>query len=371
MKLLIDNQTFDNQVFGGISKYYSEIFNILKITCKISQPNVYTKNIYLLKNSNYLFLLSLLRLHKIPRINKIIIYLNKKIIFILLKKSNFDIFIPTYYNTNFLNFIGNKPFIVTIHDMNHELYPFYFKNDLSIISKKKLLIEKSKKIIAVSDNTKKDILNIYPHIPASKIEVIYHAHSIESNYIKELPYYITKKKYILFVGNRERYKNFEWFIKSVSEWVITNNFNIICIGGNEFSFYENNLFKVLNIENCIFQYFVRENELSSFYYNAFAFVFPSEYEGFGIPILEAMACECPVILPRTSSFPEVAGDAGIYFDLNSSISLISNLNLLLLDLNSRYIFVQKGKLHIKKFSWEKSSLQFYELCNNIISVRDC
>lgn len=368
MKLLIDNQIFDNQVFGGISKYYSEIFKFLKINCIISHPTIYTKNIYLLKKFKFLYYLSFLRLDKIQKINKLIIYLNKKIIFIFLKKSNFDIFIPTYYNTNFLNFIGKKPFIVTIHDMNHELFPFYFQNDLSIISKKKLLIEKSKKIIAVSNNTKKDILDFYPYIPANKIDVIYHGYSIESNYIKKLPNYISKKKYILFVGNRDTYKNFKWFVKSISEWILTNDFNIICMGGNKFSFTENNLFKDLNIKNCIFQYFVNENELSSFYYNAFAFVFPSEYEGFGIPILEAMACDCPVILPRTSSFPEVAGDAGIFFDLNSSISLINNLNLLLFDSNFKYSFVEKGKLHVRKFSWDKSSSQFYELCNSIISV---
>jgi glycosyltransferase involved in cell wall biosynthesis len=368
MKLLIDNQIFDKQILGGISKYHSELLKYLNIICKVSHPIIYTKNIYLLKKSKYLFFLSSLRLDKINKINKLIIYLNKKIIFINLKKSNFDIFIPTYYNTNFLNFIGKKPFIVTIHDMTHELFPLYFNNDLSVISKKKLLIEKSTKIIAVSKNTKKDILDIYPHIPSDKIKVIYLDHSIESNFNKERPDFISNKNYILFVGNRENYKNFEWFIKSVSEWILTNNFNIICIGGNKFSLTEINLFKDLCIENCIFQYFVNENILSSFYYNAFAFVFPSEYEGFGIPILEAMACECPVILPKKSSFPEVAGDAGIYFDLNSSISLLYSLNLLLFDLNSRYLFVEKGKLHLKKFSWEKSSSQFYDLCNNIISV---
>lgn len=367
MKLLVDNQIFDNQIFGGISKYHSEIVKFLKTNCTVSQPNIYTKNIYLLKNSKYLYLLSSLRIDKINAINNFIIYLNKKIIFILLKKSNFDIFIPTYYNTNFLNFIGKKPFVVTIHDMTHELFPLYFKNELSIISKKKLLIEKSKKIIAVSKNTKKDILDIYPHIPADKIQVIYHGHSIESNFNKERPIFISTKKYILFVGNRESYKNFEWFVKSVSDWILINNFNIICLGGKKFSFTEINLLKDLKVENSIFQFFVKETELSSYYYNAFAFIFPSEYEGFGIPILEAMACHCPVILPKSSSFPEVASDAGIYFDLNSCTSLISCLNLLLSDLNFRKIIVDKGKLQVKKFSWENCSNETFKLYTELIN----
>jgi glycosyltransferase involved in cell wall biosynthesis len=254
--------------------------------------------------------------------------------------------------------------------MNHELFPKYFKNELSIISKKKILIEKSNKIIAVSKNTKKDILAIYPHISANKIEVIYHGHSIKSNFIKKRPHYISKKNYILFVGNRESYKNFEWFIKSISMWILENDFNIICLGGNKFSPTEINLLQDFKIQNCIFQYFVNENELSSFYFNAFAFIFPSEYEGFGIPILESMACECPVILPKTSSFPEVAGDAGIYFDLNSCISLISCLNLLLSDLNFRKIIVDKGKLQEEKFSWENSSKKTLKLCQEIINEKN-
>jgi len=367
MKLLVDNQIFDKQIFGGISKYYSEILKFLKINCTVSHPKIYTKNIYLLKNSKYLYLLSSLRLDKINKIKKFIIYLNKKLIFILLKKSNFDIFIPTYYNTNFLNFIGKKPFIVTIHDMTHELFPQYFENDLSVISKKKLLIEKSKKIIAVSENTKKDILDIYPHISSDKIKVIHLGHSIEPNFNKERHSFISNKKYILFVGNRESYKNFEWFIKSVSDWILKNNFNIICLGGNKFSSSEINLLKDLNVENSIFQFFVKETELSSFYYNAFAFIFPSEYEGFGIPILEAMACQCPVILPKSSSFPEIASDAGIYFDLNSCTSLISCLNLLLSDLNLRKIFIDKGNLQVKKFSWENCSNETFKLCTELIN----
>jgi len=367
MKLLFDNQIFDKQEFGGISRYYSEIYTFLKTICTVLQPNIYTNNTYLLQKSKYLYLLSFLHLNKIRIINKLILFFNKKIIFILLKKANYDIFIPTYYNTNFINFIGKKPFIVTIHDMNHELFPYYFKDELNIISKKKLLIDKSSKIITVSNNTKKDILNIYPHISADKIEVIYLGHSIESNFLKDRPKYISSKKYILYVGNRESYKNFEWFIKSVSDWIVLNNFNIICIGGNKFSSNEFYLFNVLKIQNSIFQFSVNETELSSFYYNAFAFVFPSKYEGFGIPILEAMACQCPVILPKTSSFPEVAGDAGIYFSLNSSKSLISCLNLLLNDLNLRKLYVSKGNLQLKKFSWENCSMMTYKLCKELIS----
>ena len=126
MKLLFDNQIFDKQEFGGISRYYSEIYTFLKTNCTVLQPNIYTHNTYLLKKSKYLYLLSFLHLNKIQKIYNFILFLNKKIIFILLKKANYDIFIPTYYNTNFLNFIGKKPFIVTIHDMNHELFPYYF-----------------------------------------------------------------------------------------------------------------------------------------------------------------------------------------------------------------------------------------------------
>src|SRR5690606_18233537 len=127
-----------------------------------------------------------------------------------------DLFIPTYYDIKFLEYLGDKPFVLTVYDMIHELFPDYLGHDIETVSNKKLLIEKAAKIISISESTKKDILAIYPHIPASKIEVVYLSYTLKENIDNSLT---LPKKYILFVGNRGLYKNFVFFFEPIASFL--------------------------------------------------------------------------------------------------------------------------------------------------------
>lgn len=361
MKILLDPQTYNEQKFGGISRYYTELYiELNKIDgVTVNCPIVYSDNLHLKEAGLFRDFKSLI--FESPLIPK---FLRKKI----LKKTkhknlrrtrkalqaqDFDIFIPTYYNPYFLGPIGEKPFVLTVYDMIHEIFPQYFTRDLHTVKNKKLLMEKATKIIAISQSTKQDIVKIYPHIDAGKIEVVYLSHSIRLNDHAKLD---LPKNYILFVGNRSIYKNFTFFLKAVAPLLNANpSLYVVAAGGNKFNAEEQALIKELGVSQQILQQNFEDHQLSSYYANAKCFVFASEYEGFGIPVIESMACGCPVVLANHSSFPEVAGDAGVYFELHNAEDLKNKVLGLVDNESLRSQYSLKGLEQVKKFSWQKTA----------------
>jgi len=365
MKILLDPQIFNAQVYGGISRYYTEVFSALqKIkNVEIEIPIRYSKNEYLKISSlynnqqkKYSILINLLSKMGVST-RKITKKKNRKITIDALKKQDFDLFIPTYYDPYFLEFIGDKPFVLTVYDMIHELFPEYFSDGKELAANKLLLMQKATKIIAVSNNTKKDILAIYPEIDAAKIEVVYHGNSIQ---IDETATVDLPQNYILFVGVRENYKNFDFLIESIVDLFKADpTLHLICAGGGKFNKEELDMINKLDLESQISQRSFKENELGTFYKNAKCFVFPSMYEGFGIPVLESMACGCPIILTHNSSFPEVAGDAGIFYELNNKADLKNKVAAVLDNADLRQEYSRKGLERVKKFDWKEASQNCY------------
>ena len=370
MKILYDHQIFTSQVYGGISRYFAELMknfeNHDEIECEVSLK--YSNNNYLKKLNNLSYKTFLENYSFGGKYRLLSIFngkINRKISEKKLLKGDFDIFHPTYYNPYFLNYLNNKPFILTIYDMIHEIFQAKDKTR----EWKKLLAQKAVKIIAISENTKKDIVK-YLNIAESKIEVIYLGNSfdISSNYnnlnttLPKLP-----KKYILFVAGRKGYKNFNLFIEAISTLLIEDNeLFIVCAGGGNFSNKEIGKFKKLNIKDKIFCYLANDSILAYLYQKATAFVFPSIYEGFGIPILESFACRCPLICSKTSSFPEVAGDAAIYFDPTEKLSMLNSIQKVIYNDELKKQLINKGIERVKKFTWIKTAEKTKKLYEKIL-----
>ncbi len=373
MKILLDPQIFNQQTYGGISRYYSEVFSILskKKDVKIILPIYKSDNAYISKtqllvenrllNSLYSILSAVKISTRSLRKKK-----SDKLLDKFFEENSYDLFVPTYYNPYFLNKINGKPFVLTVYDMIHELMPQYFENDpYNVVEFKSILIKKASKIIAVSNNTKKDILKFYPQIDPDKIEVIYHGSSIkiEPNVKVDLP-----PNYILYVGSRADYKNFKFLVKAITPLLKANpNLKLLAAGGGKFDDDELKWIKSLCLENQIVQKSFKENELGHFYQNAEFFVFPSLYEGFGIPVLEAMASGCPIILTKHGSFPEIAGEAGIYFDSNSEEDLRDKIQMLLNDKKLRAKFAKKGLEQVKKYNWNDAAEKCLKVYQEAIS----
>ena len=239
------------------------------------------------------------------------------------------------------------------------------------IFQKKKILDRADHIICISESTKKDLVRFY-NIPLEKISVTYLATNFKkqsNNY--NLKYKINnliKKKYFLFVGSREKYKNFNGLLNAIK--LIKNlfkDYQLVLFGGGKITEEENKKILDLNLslENIIHLY-GDENLLKSLYSNAEFFIYPSKYEGFGIPILESFSQECPVLCGRSSSLPEVAGEAAVYFDSNSPESMAKCLEDIMTSKIIKKDYKQKGLERLKLFSWEKCANETIKVYNKII-----
>jgi glycosyltransferase involved in cell wall biosynthesis len=212
------------------------------------------------------------------------------------------------------------------------------------------LAERADIIIAISNNTKNDIVDVYGINP-DKIKVVYLGNSLVPASAR-LEQSKIDKDYILFVGKRGYYKNFNFFISSIA-YILKKekDLSLICAGGDAFNSEELATFNLLGISNKVQYRFVDETILAELYKNALFFVFPSLYEGFGIPVLESFACSCPIILSNRGSLPEVGGAAAIYIDPDNKDDIVDKVERMLYDKNLRQEMIKNGKLQLEKFSW--------------------
>ena len=332
MIIRYDYQIFSMQDYGGISRYFSQLIRRISMLPDVTAGlNIFFSHNHYLKGLKDCPHKRWLENRSFPGVDlliRILKKMNKVYNLAEVKRGDFTIYHPTYYNTEFLPFIGKKPFVLTVYDMVHELYPHMFKNK-DIAEQKKALINKASKVIAISKNTRKDIVRFYP-VAADKIDVVHLSHSLEPDVPCETKM-ILPEKYILFVGNRNTYKNFTFFIQSIAQLLVDDNgLSVVCAGGEPFSAQELNFFRGLDLLNRVnYVPIQNDNELVHVYTHALFFVFPSLYEGFGIPVLESFACGCPVLASNTSSLPEVGGDAARYVDPRNSVSLIEGCGDLL------------------------------------------
>ena len=356
MKILFNNSIFYFQKDGGISRYFyslSDEFIRNKYDLKIIAPI----------NKNNL-------LRRVPKKNKISFYFKKypslKILELINNKvtdrliSNFkpDIFHETYYSNYKFKYKKSKK-ILTIYDLIHEKFNNYFSNEK--ILKKKETIYNFDHYICISQNTKKDLIDIYK-IPEKKISVIYLAASHYRFTLNKHDNFKQKKDFFLYVGSRSTYKNFKLLISTLKKSNIISNYKIICFGGGKFSQTEKKEFKNLNIQHID----GNDEILIDLYKNAKCLILPSEYEGFGIPMLEAMELGCPVLSSSTPALQETGGDAALYFDPYSETELFNKLNLLINDISLANNLIQKGFERSNKFSWEKCATETLKVYKSIL-----
>lgn len=279
---------------------------------------------------------------------------NKEYCLKLLKKQRFDIFEPTFLDAYFLPFLKDKPFVMTVHDMIPELFPEYFAKDDYQIMQKKLLCPLAAQIHVPSKKTKADLVNIL-NVDPEKITVIPHGKPMYGTH-ECLWQPLIGFPYLLYVGERGGYKNFSAFIQECSHIIKEfPDIRVVCTGKG-FNVREKMELSSLGIRANVVHKYVDEKELRNLYHYAIAFVYPSAYEGFGIPILEAFANDCPVMLNNASCFPEVAGEAAIFFDIKKRGDFYEKFMAFYqsgADMRERII--EKGRLQVEKYSWEKSA----------------
>ena len=284
-----------------------------------------------------------------------------------LKSQSADLFFSSVYEGMFF---PSVPQIVTVHDLIPLKYPelspkwkYYYQYALP------WLLKKSRQIISVSKSTKQDIVNNYELDPET-IEVVYNGYDRSLFYPQSDPKILTKyslDKYLLYVGDLRFYKNLIRCLEAFDRLPL-KDYQFAIAGKQDDFFYpqiERQIQRLSARERIIFLDYVPTADLRMLYSMARSLVFASLYEGFGLPVLEAMACGCPVIASNSTSIPEVGGDSVLYVDPHSVENIAQTMYRVLTDAELRTSLSHRGLERAKLFSWDKTTqdiCQIFEDC---------
>ena len=247
--------------------------------------------------------------------------------------------------------------VTSVYDLKEELFPDLSRGKNHVVRFKRDAITKADRIICISQTTKNDVVDFYD-VPAEKIDIVYPAvdHRFWSPAAPEEPSSPeSTRPFLLYVGRRDRFKDFECLLDAFRRWPQHSGFRLL-VAGPEFTPQEHSMFQRLGLTDSVeFNSASRDAELLALYRNAAALVYPSKYEGFGIPILEAMACGCPVVASRIPTSEEVAGEAAIFFETGQAEDLAEALEAVVSD-GRAAPRVRLGLSRAQSYNWDSSAL---------------
>ena len=354
MNVLYDGKIFAMQKAGGINRYFANIISRLPGS---DSPTLTTRgdlgvNVPMhprLRMKQY----HPFRPHRISR------PLERAYFRSLEQVKRYSLAHPTYYSLLTQQGLEHYrcPVVVTVYDMIHERFAENFQTDTEqhVWKQKKQAVEKADAVLCISENTKNDLVALYPAVE-NKIVVTYLATEMDISLTQgEEP--VPERPYFLFVGGRYSYKNFDGLLTAMSRVAPRCLDALVCVVGPAFSSSETAQIEKLSLSDRVVHYGqIDDRHLAKLYHRSLALIYPSRYEGFGIPPLEAMACETVVVGANVSSVPEVVGSAGLLFDPDSDE--LTDILLALLDGSvDRSDLIQRGRQRAKDFSWDKTAAQ--------------
>ncbi|MBU0578080.1 glycosyltransferase family 4 protein [Patescibacteria group bacterium] len=293
----------------------------------------------------------------------------------IINKEKLDLMHFTHFNAPIFY---SRPFVVTIHDLTLSFFPgkkmtnWFQRLAYHIVVRN--VTRKAKKIIAVSKNTKKDLIDALK-IPSDKIEVIYNGVSFRFGDVEPTPHpdlmpkLGLQKPYFLYTGVWRDHKNIVGMIKAFDAFNkdVGSQYNLVITGPHNPTYHEiPDIIKELGVEGDVHLVgLVAEGDLLALYQGALAYVFPSFYEGFGLPPLEAMQCGTPVIASNTSATPEVCGEGNaLFFDPYNLEDMQKAMRTVATDASVRQRLVNRGFERVKDFSWEKMTKNVLDIYNS-------
>ncbi|WP_294208417.1 glycosyltransferase family 1 protein [uncultured Chryseobacterium sp.] len=365
MKIIFDNIIYNLQNSGGGSVYWTELIkrfnNLNSDEIVFYEPKEPNQNIFRKE----------LVLKNVKKETFLNLSIRRYLTFTIPVRSK-SIFHSSYFR---ISKSKNAINITTIHDFTTERFRRGLARWVNL-QQKRYAVKNSDGIICISENTKKDLLYFCPNVDEKKIRVIYNGVSDDFFKIKDLSNFklsnfgfekFQNKKLVLFVGHRTSYKNFDKAVLAFAK-LNNNNYHFVIVGErlneSELNLVEKNItkndFTVLNGLN---------NEKLNLLYNiSFVLVYPSSYEGFGIPLVEAMKTGLPFVASHNSSLPEVAGDAGIIVkELSSEIISIAISSLEKQDL--RQEIISRGFIQSDKFNWDRTFKAYHDFYKELYNER--
>jgi len=259
--------------------------------------------------------------------------------------------------------------------MSYEKHPEYFERTNAIPRWKAKAVARADHVICISEHTRRDLLDSCV-ISEDRVSVTHLGYDDLAALVpKESPDAFrhrvlgSDQPYLLYVGSRAGCKNFGGLIHaySASPW-LKDNFGVLCFGGGEFSTMEHSLLRQEGVMERVHHVSGSDTLLASCYSHAALFVYPSLYEGFGIPPLEAMSLDCPVACSNTSSIPEVVGDAAVTFNPAEPDAIRAAVETALGSPSVRLALIERGRRRKDMFSWRRCARETLEAYKKVLSA---
>ena len=357
MKILYDYQGFMQRV-GGVSRYLCELISRLgadnecQICCPITD-NVYMRDILHRQSS-------LGREPFSARVAKAVTIPNKIASFAAVTRGGYDLFHATFDMSYYYKNVVRAPYVLTIHDMIPELI-FAKENHGAYrswtirrwIEQKRAAALGAARIICVSHYTRQTLLQAIPELNPARVDVVHHGINMHVGGYQSNSY----GRYILYVGDRSKpYKNFIFMLNALASLLLdVPDLRLVCTGSALTDSEKAEASKLKIADRVVSAGFVDELMLDALYHHAQLFIYPSLYEGFGMPILEAMSNGCPVCLADATCFPEVGGDAALYFSPHDAEQMCTSVDKIISDNNYAEQMRQAGLKRAAEFSWDKTA----------------
>ncbi|MBI4524937.1 MAG: glycosyltransferase family 4 protein [Deltaproteobacteria bacterium] len=373
LHLVVDGMVYGFQKHGGINTYFNEVISrlarrrdvfitlLLPYRCRGKLPKM-TGQIFhepLPAETGWSWKLDQIARPVLQRTNELVTKLR-------LKKTHSRVTWPSVFQSTYFTISNDSvPQVALAYDMNHELFPEMYQGDwgMWLRSQYRAYLQHATRIIAISQKTKNDVMRFYG-IPSTMIDIVYPAVNREvfrpepeNEPLEALRMQIgSSQPYLLYVGGRGGYKNFGGLLEGFAQSSLKNKLHLV-VAGKPWRDPERERIHRLGLESrvCLVTH-PSDERLRVLYSFAAAFVYPSFHEGFGIPLLEAMACGTPVLASDTAVFREVAGNAAVYFDPDNPADLTRVLEISLTD-SVRAEYVARGFEQAAKYSWEKCAEQ--------------
>jgi glycosyltransferase involved in cell wall biosynthesis len=360
-----DFQIFVAQLFGGISRYHCELVAALArcdgVQARIVAPLHSNVHLHELAPPT-----SFTRyIPRLPATTRAMTAMDALLFRSAAAWLRPDVVHETFYSATPTS-RGRAPRVLTVHDLINVRFAAHFSASDPTAELQRRAVARADRIICVSENTRRDLLEDHGVDPA-RVSVVHHGFSALRAGSETAEALVGPRPYLLFVGTRGHYKNFEGLLRAYAlSSRLRDGFRLVCVGGGRFTSDDLALIARLGVrDGDVVQLSCRDDQLAALYTGAAAFVYPSRYEGFGIPLLEAMSLDCPVVCSDRSSVPEVAGPAAEYFDPEMPEAIAAAIERVVESPARRAELVRLGRARCATFSWARSARETLDVYRGV------